>query len=241
MPHGVCYFWIPELVALHLISDSIIGLSYVAISITLAYLVYKARKDIPFQKTFIAFGMFIIACGMTHFMEVWTTYYASYWLSGYVKLVTAVVSAATAILLPFLIPKIILLIQSGKLSSQQKQKLEEINTVLEKEIAERKRVETDLRLREIWLNEAQALSNVGSWEWDVVKDKYKWTDQLYRLFGLDVQSFVPSYESVSDFIYPEDREKLKKDSRQFWTLNQQPSRNFELLIRMTKRSMFIQE
>ena len=52
MSHGYCYFWVPSLVILHVGSDSIIGLSYVAISVTLAYLVHRARRDIPFNWVF---------------------------------------------------------------------------------------------------------------------------------------------------------------------------------------------
>src|SRR6266516_4242150 len=62
MPHGMCYLWIPELVTLHLSADLLLGFSYVAISATLAYLVYRARRDIPFRRIFLAFGVFIISC-----------------------------------------------------------------------------------------------------------------------------------------------------------------------------------
>src|SRR5262245_29168174 len=72
MPHGHCYLWLPNLVALHVVSDALIGTAYVAISLTLGYLVYRAREDMPFSWVFIAFGTFIVACGATHFMEVWT-------------------------------------------------------------------------------------------------------------------------------------------------------------------------
>src|SRR5262245_30439993 len=96
MPHGHCYFWRPEVVWLHVGSDLLIGFSYVAISATLAYLVYKARRDIPFHWMILAFGLFIVACGGTHFMEVWTLWQPRYWLSGDVKLLTAAASVATA-------------------------------------------------------------------------------------------------------------------------------------------------
>src|SRR5213083_637256 len=72
MPHGHCYLWRPEVVWLHVGSDLSIGLSYVVISATLAYLVHKARREIPFHWMFLAFGLFIVACGGTHFMEVYT-------------------------------------------------------------------------------------------------------------------------------------------------------------------------
>ncbi|HEX7999853.1 MAG TPA: PAS domain S-box protein [Pyrinomonadaceae bacterium] len=132
MPHAHCYLFIPQLVYLHLSSDLLIGLSYVAISLTLAYLVYRARRDIPFHWIFLAFGLFIIACGGTHFMEIYTTYHATYWLAGYVKMVTAVASVATAIVLPPLVPRALALVQSAKLSEERRHKLEDANQELEK-------------------------------------------------------------------------------------------------------------
>jgi hypothetical protein len=56
----------------------------------LLYLVRRAKWDMPFHLMFIAFGVFIIACGATHFMEVWTLWTPVSWLSGTVKVVTAV-------------------------------------------------------------------------------------------------------------------------------------------------------
>jgi PAS domain S-box-containing protein len=132
MPHSHCYLFIPQLVYLHLSSDFLIGVSYVAISFTLAYLVYRARRDIPFHWVFLAFGLFIIACGGTHFMEIYTTYNATYWLAGYVKLVTAVASVATAVILPPLVPRALALMQAAKLSEERRRKLEAANQELEK-------------------------------------------------------------------------------------------------------------
>lgn len=88
IPHGHCYLWRPELVWLHVSTDMMIGLCYVAISSTLAYLVYRTRKEIPFHWMFLVFGAFIIACGATHFMEVVTLWNPVYWLSGDIKLST---------------------------------------------------------------------------------------------------------------------------------------------------------
>ena len=80
-PHGYCFLWNQRLVLLHVLSDSLIGLAYVSISVTLIYFVYKMYHDLPFRWIFVAFGGFIIACGMTHFLEVLTLWYALYWLS----------------------------------------------------------------------------------------------------------------------------------------------------------------
>jgi two-component system cell cycle sensor histidine kinase/response regulator CckA len=145
MAHGYCYLWNGNLVRLHLLSDLIIGFSYVAISLTLLYLVRRAKRDIPFHWMFIAFGGFIIACGATHFMEVWTLWTPVYWLSGTVKLVTALASVTTAFALPPLIPKSLSMIRSAKLSEERAHNLELAISALEQEVADRKRAQEETR------------------------------------------------------------------------------------------------
>src|SRR5712675_3622803 len=106
MPHGYCYLWNTGLVWLHLVSDSLIALAYFSIPITLVYFIRK-RRDLPFNWVFVCFGVFIIACGATHLMEVWNLWHADYWLAGFVKGVTALASVSTAILLIPLVPKVL--------------------------------------------------------------------------------------------------------------------------------------
>lgn len=103
MPHGYCYLWRPGLVWLHVVSDVLIALAYFSIPFTLIYFIRK-RRDVPFNWMFACFGLFILACGTTHAMEVWTLWHATYWLSGAVKVVTALASVPTAILLVRLVP-----------------------------------------------------------------------------------------------------------------------------------------
>jgi signal transduction histidine kinase len=119
LPHGFCYQWNTPLLALHVTADLLIGLSYVAISVALAYLVHRMRKDIPFSAVFIAFGLFIITCGFTHFIEVWTLWQPVYWFAGVVKGVTAAASVATAIAMPFTIPKVVSTVQDAKLARER--------------------------------------------------------------------------------------------------------------------------
>src|SRR3979409_2758535 len=84
MPHGYCYLWRPALISLHVVSDSLIALAYLSIPITLAYFIRK-RKDVPFNWMFVLFGVFILACGAMHLMEVWKLNNATYWQSCTVK------------------------------------------------------------------------------------------------------------------------------------------------------------
>jgi len=104
MPHGYCYLWKPGLVWLHAVSDSLIALAYFSIPLTLIYFIRK-RRDLPFNWLFVSFGIFILACGGTHTMEVWTLWHANYWLSGAIKAVTAMASVPTAVLLVQVIPQ----------------------------------------------------------------------------------------------------------------------------------------
>ena len=90
---------------MHVVSDALIAISYLTIPVTLVYFIRK-RRDIPFSWMFLCFGVFIVACGTTHLMEIWTIWFPAYWLSGAVKAFTACVSAATAILLIRVTPKI---------------------------------------------------------------------------------------------------------------------------------------
>ncbi len=104
MPHGHCYLWNPGLVWLHVVSDALIALAYTSIPFTLVYFV-RRRRDIPFNWMFLCFGLFIVACGATHVMEIWTLWTPVYWLAGAVKATTAAASVPTAILLVRLVPK----------------------------------------------------------------------------------------------------------------------------------------
>jgi PAS domain S-box-containing protein len=139
MPHGYCYQWNPWMVWLHVASDSVITVSYYFIPIALVYFVRK-RRDLPFHWVFLMFGTFILGCGTTHLMEVWTVWHATYFLSGVVKAITAGVSLLTATLLIPLIPKAVALPSPSR--------LREINDQLKQEVAEHARVEEVLRHNE---------------------------------------------------------------------------------------------
>ncbi|MBW4682692.1 MAG: PAS domain S-box protein [Microcoleus vaginatus WJT46-NPBG5] len=136
LPHGHCYLWKPGLVELHIVSDSIIALSYYSILITLFYFVRK-RQDLPYSWMFLLFSAFIVACGTTHLMEIWTLWYPTYWLSGCLKAITAFVSFLTAVEMLQLVPK--------ALAFPSPAQLEATNQKLEREISERKLAEAALK------------------------------------------------------------------------------------------------
>jgi signal transduction histidine kinase len=129
MPHGHCYLWIPSLLWMHVLSDALIGLAYLGISFLLYLLVRTIR--LPFSPVFIAFGLFIGLCGLTHFMSVWTVWNPDYLFDGIVKAATAAASVATAIGLLFVRPQIEAVVHTARLSEERRIQLESKNAELE--------------------------------------------------------------------------------------------------------------
>ena len=108
MPHGHCYFWRHDLMALHIISDLLIVLAYYSIPVALIWLV-RRKKELPFNWLFVMFGAFIFLCGTTHLMNVLTLFNGAYRIEGLLKLITGVVSCFTAVMTVRLFPKALLL------------------------------------------------------------------------------------------------------------------------------------
>jgi signal transduction histidine kinase len=127
MPHGMCYMWRPELLWLHVISDALIFLSYISIPVTLVYILH-IRKDLIFSKVMALFGAFVLLCGITHLLAVWNVWNGTYWLSGWLKAITAIVSVATAYMLWKLVPtlKIIPTVEKLKVEVTKREEVEAI-------------------------------------------------------------------------------------------------------------------
>jgi PAS domain S-box-containing protein len=108
MPHGMCLLWRPDLMALHVVSDAVIALSYFAIPVSLFVFLHR-RRDLQPRHRLIAglFAIFITACGLTHVLSIIVLWVPLYELEGVVKAATALASLGTALVLPFLIPELL--------------------------------------------------------------------------------------------------------------------------------------
>lgn len=148
IPHGHCYLWQTNLVWLHILSDSLIALAYYSIPATLFYFVRK-RQDLPFDWIFLLFSAFIVACGTTHLIEIWTLWHPTYWLSGFLKAITAIISVITAVQLVSLVPQALALPSPAQ--------LEQTNQELQIQIAERLEIEEELRKYQNHLEEMVAV------------------------------------------------------------------------------------
>lgn len=64
----------------------------------------------------------------------------------------------------------------------------------------------DLRLR---VDSAQQLANMGDYDWHMPTNTNRWSDQLFRIYGHEPQSFSPTYEMFLSFLHPDDREHVQ--------------------------------
>ncbi|MCA1990218.1 MAG: PAS domain-containing protein, partial [Desulfarculus sp.] len=73
-----------------------------------------------------------------------------------------------------------------------------------RDATQRVRAEEESRERQRRLDEAQRMARIGSWEWDIARDQSHWSDELYRLFGIEPRSRPLSMDEIASCLHPED-------------------------------------
>jgi PAS domain S-box-containing protein len=79
------------------------------------------------------------------------------------------------------------------------------------EAVHRFNVEEALVLNEQRLLNAQRVTHIGNWEWDIIKNRLWWSDEIYSIFGLEPKQFCVTYDTFLSIVHPEDR-KLVEES-----------------------------
>ena len=225
MPHGHCYLWRDGLVYTHVISDLLIGLAYVSISLTLYGLVKKVK--IPFSAVVLAFGLFIGACGMTHFMEIWNLWNADYWYGAWIKVITAIASVATGIYLYQLRHPLFLMAEAAKLSEQRRIDLESLTHDLGKRVEERtsELTESEARFRQISEFMPQMV-----WTTDQKGNHLYFNRRWYDFTGLSERE--SQGWGWRDVLHPEDIQRTIDD----WTHSLSTGEPYNIEYRMKNRS-----
>src|SRR5262249_35838306 len=212
MPHGHCYLWNPWLVGMHVASDALIALAYLSIPFTLVYFARK-RNDLPFHWLFLAFGAFIVSCGATHVMEIWTLWHADYVASAAVKALTAAVSLATAGMLVRAMP-VALALPSPRQLREAHEQLRLAN----------ERLQERVRL-------AVQVTGLGFWERDPSTGRVSVSPEWAAELGYSPSEIGDSTEAWAGLLQPEDRERVEMTVRQAITAR---STSFEAEARLRR-------
>jgi len=86
--------------------------------------------------------------------------------------------------------------------------------LLLRNVSNRKRAQETLRRKEEELADAQRLARVGNWLWDAKLNSFTWSEELYRIHGLDPSLPPPSFEEFARLFTPESWERLRAAMRE---------------------------
>jgi PAS domain S-box-containing protein len=77
------------------------------------------------------------------------------------------------------------------------------------DITERRRTEAALQERERQLEHTQRLAHLGSWQWEVGEDRLAWSDELFRIYGLEPRAHTPTFADYLERVHPDDRARVR--------------------------------
>lgn len=80
---------------------------------------------------------------------------------------------------------------------------------ISRDITERKRSLFALEKSELHLKQAQSIAHIGSWIFDLKPPTITWSDELYRIYGVSPETFIPTVEGLISLIHPDDRDAMK--------------------------------
>ena len=99
------------------------------------------------------------------------------------------------------------------------------------DIEDRKRAEQELRRSEEYLAEAQKLSHTGSFAYiPAARKTVYWSEELFRIFGLDPQRGIPDYDETRRLVHPDDRDRVSESCLEGFRKKVEFSQDYRLLL-----------
>ncbi|WP_440945334.1 PAS domain S-box protein [Methanosarcina sp. T3] len=89
-----------------------------------------------------------------------------------------------------------------------KEARDDLKKLVEKRTLKLRKAYKLLRESEKGLAEAQKMSHLGNWNWNIVSNKLYWSDEIYRIFGCSPQEFGATYDAFLSYVHPEDRDRV---------------------------------
>ncbi|MBF0357634.1 MAG: PAS domain S-box protein [Magnetococcales bacterium] len=78
------------------------------------------------------------------------------------------------------------------------------------DITSQREAETKLQESQRELAKAQEVSNTGSWTWNMETDRIRWSQEMFRICGVDPETFTPTYEKLLEMVHPDDQKLFKE-------------------------------
>lgn len=179
---------------LYIISNLLIWSAYFTIPLIIIRYVTKQKQKIQFNRVYLLFAGFIIACGTSHFFDAIIFWEPLYRLNALLLLITGIISWVTIFYLIKLLP----------VAFSLKSPIE-----LEKEIVLRKKHEEQLLQKNATLLRAEALAKLCSWCWNVNTNELEWSESTNDIFNLP-ENYNLSFEEFIETIHYDDQDSFKK-------------------------------
>jgi PAS domain S-box-containing protein len=252
IPYGNSFSWKSDILWLHVVSYSMIALSYYLISFTLIYFIYK-RKDLPYKGIFFLFATFIALCATTHVAGIVVLWHPIYKLKVLLKSISGIVSFLTLIVMIRIIPEALKILGPKELAALNEQlkanilekdniqrqleaayqnmeqkvaertaELANINDKLREEVQERKKAEERFALA------IQATAD-GVWDWDLPTGKVYGSTRLKEMLGFKKNELKDCKPLFNEYVHPEDKEILQKELQKYVSGH---SEEFNILFRI---------
>jgi PAS domain S-box-containing protein len=85
---------------------------------------------------------------------------------------------------------------------------EEYNCAIMRDVTDRKKIEEALRRRDRQLVEAERIGQMGSWELDLLTNRFEWSEEIFRILEIDPTRFGASYKTFLNLVHPDDRQAV---------------------------------
>ncbi|PXA03944.1 hypothetical protein DDZ13_09915 [Coraliomargarita sinensis] len=189
-----CGNWSEALGWSHIIADFVIWLAYTSIPVVILIFLRSHRGKIPYPWMWFMFSLFILSCGLTHLMEAVIFWWPAYRLLGLLKVMTAIVSAATAIALIPVIKRLLAM----KTEEAARNELEKTRSELEAEKI--RAVEQQQEILDTILEDSFA----GYWDWSIKEGEEYFSPAFKSMFGYSDEEFARLEWGWRQVIFEED-------------------------------------
>ncbi len=194
---GTAWLQEPWLGWTHIVADVAIAAAYMAIPLLLLVALRRARH-LPAPRLLLLFAIFILACGSTHLIDAIIFWHPVYRLSAVAKVVTAIASCLTAVVLAYYLPNLMLYRSPAELQVEVERQTLRLGDVKNR------------------LSMALAAGSMGAWEWDLDSGEVRNDATQTELIGLpgrpgaDDDEVIIQASQFFALVREEDRAELER-------------------------------